>query len=360
MTARNTSNPYEYSFTEVLLAVIAETGRQLREPPCNIELRPGFFLRQMEKLKKTVLSDVELKELGGEAGGGAFKVSAKIGLKARDSDVTRQKLWEALKGDRTTLVEEFARLINQEARPALRKQGYQDLVVIVDWLEKLVDVTGQEGSGAGLHRELFLHHAQLFQSFGAQLVLTLPIDLVYSAAQEQLTMAYGRQPIVINAVRVADSFPKDQHEEGRRALDELLRLRCEKAPEGDVPLGEVFETPELATDVIQFSGGHPRALMILMRQCCSFCDGLPITRAAVEAAKRQETLAAGRKVKEAWYPLLGEVHRTGSIRNDPEHLEMLRTLCVFCYANGEPVYLVDPAILALNKVRHAIAAQKNA
>lgn len=99
--------------------------------------------------------------------------------------------------------------------------------------------------------------------------------------------------------------------------------------------------------------------MILIRQCCSFCDGLPITRAAVEAAKRQETLAAGRKVKEAWYPLLAEVYRTRSIENDPEHLEMLRTLCVFCYANGEPVYLVDPAILALDKLEKAIASRKD-
>lgn len=250
-------NPYEYSFTEVLLAVIAETGRQLREAPYEIELRPGFFLRQMEKLKKAVLSDVELKELGGEAGGGGFKASAKIGLKARDSDVIRQKLWDALKGDRTTLVEEFARLVNEEARPALRKRGFQDLLIIVDWLEKLVDVTGRDGSGPGLHRELFLHHAQLFQSFGAQLLLTLPIDLVYSAVQEQLTMAYGRQPIVVNAVRVADSFPESERAEGRGALEKLLRLRCVQAPRGGVAFEQVFETPELAAEVIQFSGGHP-------------------------------------------------------------------------------------------------------
>src|SRR5205807_7727798 len=106
---------------------------------------------------------VELKELTGQVGTETYKVSAKIALKARDSYAIRQQLWEALKGDRSTLVGEFARVINEDARPALRKKGYADLVIIVDWLEKLVCLPGNKPNDPNSYDELFLHHAPLFQ-----------------------------------------------------------------------------------------------------------------------------------------------------------------------------------------------------
>ncbi len=118
----------------------------------------------------------------------------------------------------------------------------------------------------------------------------------------------------------------------------------------------MFESAHLADDLIRYSGGHLRALMILMRQCCSFQDALPITQTAVTAAKREERLAAARRIKESWFPLLARVHKTNKILQDADHFEMLRTLCVLAYANGEPKYDVDPSIVELERFKEAMNA----
>jgi hypothetical protein len=122
-----------------------------------------------------------------------------------------------------------------------------------------------------------------------------------------------------------------------------------------VRYADVFDDPALADELIEYSGGHLRALMILMRQCCSYCDELPITAEAVASAKREERLASARRIRENWYPLLAKVHKTNKILQDPDHFEMLRTLCILSYANGEPKYDVDPSIVELERFQQALS-----
>jgi hypothetical protein len=346
-------NAYDYSFSEVLLAVIGETGQQLRAD-YGIDLAPGYVSRKMQEFKSLMLSEIDLESIGGEVGATPYKVSAKIALKARDSDVTRKQLWDTLHGERATLVGEFGRMIDEQARPALRKKGYQDLVIIIDWLEKLVSRPGAKPGEPNSHEELFLHHATLFQQLGSQLVLTVPIEMVYSAAQGQLTFAYGREPEVISTVRVAEFLPTEDQRIACDAMCELLTKRFEKAADGRVGFADVFPDRDLAHDLIRFSGGHPRALLILVRECLSYLDHLPITAEAVAAAKKHETNNAARRVREAWVPKLVKVAQNHQIELDDDHFAMLRTMCVLSYTNGRPVYAVDPAIIQLLKLRSAL------
>lgn len=346
-------NAFDYSFSEVLLSVIAETGQQLRDN-YGIELTPGYVTRKLGELRGLLLSEVELQGLEGGVEVNPYKVSAKIALKARNSDQTRKQLWANLSGERVTLVTEFGRLLAEQVRPALRRKGFQDLVIIVDWLEKLVCKPGEKPGEPNSHEALFLHHATLFQQFGAQLVLTVPIEMVYSETQAELTYAYGREPEVISCVRVADCLPAADQALGCEAMCELLRQRFEQAPDGRVGFADVFPDRDLAHELIRFSGGHPRALLILVRECLSYLDHLPITPEAVAAAKKHETNNAARRVREGWLPKLAKIAKVHQIENDHDHLAMLRTMCVLSYTNGQPVYAVDPAILELLKLRGAL------
>ena len=295
-------NVYQYSFNEVLLAVISETGRQLREPPYEVELRPGYFSRKLQELKGVFLSEAELHELSLKAGskgtGIEFEAAAKIALKARDSDSWRKQLWDLLRGDRTSLVEEFGKLINTDVRPTLRKKGFGDLVIIIDWLEKLEPTPGHSAGEPNLQEQLFLHHASQFQSFGAHLVMTLPIAMAYSAVEGRLTLAYGRPPVVIGAVRVADSFPDNERREGREALCEMLQKRFEHAPEGSVKFGSVFSDRKLAEELIVFSGGHPRGLLILISEClCAWTNSPSHARRSNRQRRVRFTPLRGRSRK---------------------------------------------------------------
>jgi hypothetical protein len=348
-------NLSEYSFNEVLLSVIAETGIQLRQK-YEVELRPGYGLRKLTEMKTVLTSDVELKDLSAAASVDLFKLAAKVALRAKSQNVTRKELWDILAGDQVSLAEEFQRAVNEVGRPALAKKGYTNLVIILDKLEKLFCQPGKSPGTPNSHEALFLLNASLFQSFGAHVVLTVPIDMMYSAVEERLTAAYGRQGTVITAAKVADFFPEEVKTLARRMMRELLALRADFA---GLKYAEMFPAtdPDLANDLIAFSGGHPRQLLIIVQQCLTYLDGkLPITRVEFDAARKKEVQSASRKVADAWFPLLAAVHRTHRAGNDAEHLTMLRNLCVFAYSNNETVYGVDPAILELRKMKEAIAA----
>lgn len=351
-------NAYEYTFNEFLLGIIGEAGRQLRDG-YGIELRPSYLSRKLNEVKSALLSDVELKEVSGGAKLDGFELAAKIALRARDSDRVRKELAELLAGDRTTLNQEFADALNDTARPELEKQDYKDLVIIADWLEKLVDLPATAARPASGHEALFLHHSQLIRAWGAQVVMTVPIDMVYSARQENLRQAYGCEPIVINQVGVADFLKSEQQEKSLAALHEVLKLRADFAPDGPFDFKSVFASPDLEEQVVQFSGGHRRTLMILIRQCCSFTDNLPITRDAVEAALRDHVQNSARRVRDQWIEKLATVQKTHEIINDPEHFEMLRSLCILAYANCVvPLYGVEPAIQRIPKFQRLVAGER--
>ncbi len=344
-------NAQDYSFTEVLLAIIAATGEQLRKDYGVELLQEGYVSRKMREMKAALLSEGEGELLGADTLLSPYKISAKIALKARAQDVTRKQLWAALSGEQTTLVEEFGKAIEQQARPALRAKGYQDLVIIIDWLEKLVCKPSAKPNEPNSHEELFLHHAPLFQQLGSHLVLTVPIEMVYSPAQGQLTYAYGREPQVISSVRVADFLPEADRKLAYDVMCQLLTKRFEDAPNGRVEFHDVFSDQTLAHDLIHFSGGHPRSLLILVRECLSYLDALPITRESVDAAKKHATNNAARKVREGWFEKLAKIVSSHQIENDDDHLAMLRTRCILPYANGQPLYAVDPAVGQLMKLR---------
>ncbi len=90
-------NPYDYSFNEILLAVISETGRQLKQAPYGITIQPSYFTKRIDELKKLLLSDVEIQKLSAGAKSDTFELAADFALRARDSRVVRRKLWEALR-----------------------------------------------------------------------------------------------------------------------------------------------------------------------------------------------------------------------------------------------------------------------
>jgi hypothetical protein len=95
--------------------------------------------------------------------------------------------------------------------------------------------------------------------------------------------------------------------------------------------------------------------MILIRGCCSFTEELPFTRESVDAALRDHVLNSARRVKDKWIEKLAIVYKTHEIVNDPDHFEMLRTLCILAYANGVPLYGVEPAIQRDPKFQRLVA-----
>ncbi|MEO8382803.1 MAG: hypothetical protein ABI779_24305 [Acidobacteriota bacterium] len=348
-------NPDAYSFADILVAIIGETGKQLKVE-YGINLNPSYLRTRIDEIYNLLTSNVAMESADVKAKLEPLEIALKLSLKTKVEATTRRELWAALEGENSDLAERFGELLRAEVRPALRERGYHDIVVVVDYLEKLICLKTTTEGTPNSHVDLFIHHAPHFLKLGTHLVLTVPIDLVYSADQERLTSAYGREPQAISAVRVISHFADNDRRIALDAMVELIRRRCERLGDGSVAFDAVFPDKLLAEELVEFPGGHPRQLLILIRQCLQFIEELPITREAFVAAKKKEVEAASRKVPERWFAKLAAVHATHRIDNDAEHLEMLRTLCIFAYSNSEPVYSVDPAILELTRMKEAIGA----
>lgn len=355
-------NRDEYSVLDVLLAVIAVTGHTLRER-FAIELRPNHFQRRMEEVKAKLFSDVELETLGISGKVDAFKLSAKIGLKMRESHEVSAQLWNTLGHERATLADEFRKLLEDEARPALLTKGRRDLVLLIDGLEKLEDDPERQR-----YEQVFVQGASVLRNLGAHAILTLPPSLAYSTAESRLTDQYGGQVHVIPAARVADFCAAHCGDMAREhafaTLRDLVRKRVPEATDGRDALARAFESTDLLDDFIGFSGGHVRTLLILIREALDELDDLPITRAAFEAVQRRWIIAASRELRtDVQHRVAAQVHETHLLPSDELGLEtamdMLQSLHLLAYHNGREFYEVRPAVLEIEQVRDALQRRRD-
>ena len=90
----------------------------------------------------------------------------------------REEIRSVLERELSLLIERLNTLID-DARTRLRLQGFKEVVVIVDQLEKMAYRTNKDGTSN--HKELFVHHAGQLKSLHCHIIYTVPINLIFSA-----------------------------------------------------------------------------------------------------------------------------------------------------------------------------------
>lgn len=122
---------------------------------------------------------------------------------------------------------------------------------------------------------------------------------------------------------------------------------------------ELLFTPEAVDYLCRASGGHPRDLMILVRQACVYAPGAvwpqPITLEVVKRAEAQLVATYSRMIPEEHYPFLARVYLTKQVQSNEAHELMLYNLSVLEYVNGMPPWHdVHPAVTQLPKFQAAL------
>ncbi len=128
------------------------------------------------------------------------------------------------------LIERLNTLID-DARTRLRIQGFKDLVVIVDQLEKMAYRTNKDGTSS--HKELFVHHAGQLKSLHCHIIYTVPINLIFSA---NLGHTFGSDAIFV--IPMVDANKST----GKEKLREVVARR--------IDIEQVFASPELVDRLI--------------------------------------------------------------------------------------------------------------
>ncbi len=326
----------DVDFPEVLIAIVRQMAGQLKER-LGISLKPGYFRDRLQQLSKLLGSEVSLEDVGVDVGFTSLSASVK------SSPDARADLRKCLEPDTGNWLKAANDLIG-EAKLALVKKSFRDLVIIVDDLDKMI-MRPHADAACSTCEYLFVHREAQLAGFACHLVYTMPIACAYSAMEADIANLYGGHPPVVPMTRLCSRPPSaNRYGPGIQKFRDIVDARLAKAK---TERSQVFESPGICDEVIRLSGGQPRELMILVRECIAG-SGLPIDEAAVGRAAREGRRAYARQLRAEHWPILEAVRKTGGLdrddTNDAQIRELLDSRAVLQYINEEEWYGVNPLV----------------
>jgi len=327
----------DLDFPDILLAIVRQTAKQLKERR-NIKLAPGYFRQRFAELKDVLTREISFDNVDLDAG--IVQVTGVL----KSSPPTRGKIRRALDEDASNLIAAANDVIGQ-AKLELIKKGCQNLVIIVDDLDKMVlrPVGADEKTNRG--EMLFYHRQSQMRGFYAHMIYTMPIALAYSSVGPALAGHYDAPPSVVPMTRVTERPPKcDPYPPGVEKFRELIQKRLAKAGALE---SDVFESKDVIDRLIHLSGGQPRELMVLIREAIISGD-LPIGETHVFRAAREFRQAYARQMREDHWPIILEVRSDGTLRRIAEREEAVQDLlhnrAILQYKNDDEWYAVNPLV----------------
>jgi hypothetical protein len=325
-------DPNDVDFPDVLIGIIRQTAVQLRES-LSIKLKPGYFKQRWEEVKSILRRDIDLTTV--ELDVGLAKFSAVI----KDSPDTRVEIRKLLEPHTTNWIEAANEVIS-EAELRLSKKDYAGLVIIVDGLDK-VSPRYHESGRCTLAEYLFENRFAQLTAFKCHMVYTLPISVAYSCRERNIAHLYGYvAPPVIPMVMVFDTTG-NKNKDGFNKFRELIEKRCRKANIKK----SIFEKTEVEDKVIEYSGGQPREVMTLIRDCL-VQGGLPIKALSVEQVARKIRHAYDRQLREEHWQIVKQVRKDHRLKrnedNDYLYMELLDSRAILQYENGGEWYGINP------------------
>jgi hypothetical protein len=201
------------------------------------------------------------------------------------------------------------------ARLKLQQQGFVDLVIIVDGLEKMHyrQLLGEETS----YSNLFIRHSEQLNSPESHIIYTVPIALAFNSnLGNEFSAGLFMMPMV-----------KYQKPEGKDKLIELINHRM---------IPSLFDNEELPKKLIAVSGGSMRDLFRLIRFATETANG-KITEADVKTAIQTLAKEYDRLVRNDFITLLKEVADNKIVPTDSDKMyeQLLSLRLVHEYENGE-------------------------
>jgi hypothetical protein len=343
---------YDADAIDLLLAIVAELAAALREH-LKIDLSDTYFQRRFAEIRDFLLSEVEATEADLTLAG------AKVKLRRLKADETaRAKVREALRPQVSTILAEINSLLDA-ARVKLQqdKRGFNDIILIIDNLEKIRKVSNA-AEGFPSQKELFLEQYTKLTGFNAHVIYTVPLRLVRSADAPQLNQRYDGL-FILPAVKTRDRAGKP-FVTGCTALSLLIARRIAPAELDDVIDADALQF------LLDYSGGHVRHLMLLMRAAIASADSLPIDLTAARRAIQQLVGTYSTSIPDEHWDKLLAVERSLDQRianGDPAYLSLLENAAILEYRDGEvddpfeaaePWYAVHPIVRQLKKFKERV------
>ncbi len=237
----------------------------------------------------------------------------------------------------TSLMETLSDLI-QEVRASLVKQGVEDLVLIVDKLDRMERLPLGDNTKRTTHDLFFLEQLPLIQNLPVHQIVTIPVTLHFTQGRLR-QMFNGPCDVVLPmvAVRKRGEVVDAPEEAGIAALRALLARR--------IDLSVVFANEEAVRHAIVQSGGSIRDLFRIVTTGVLNKRDLGLAREDVDVVVKEfvsgmERLLQGRGILRD----LHHIVKTGSFpeKFDDDMKQWLLYQLVVLEYNGETWYDVHP------------------
>jgi hypothetical protein len=305
-------------YTEVLMAM-AETllerlhgdgfvlGAEALEP------LQGWFGNVVETKATTKELSAELKTVAEGGGGipGLIKLLATFTAAFKTGSSQKSEWRREIRNDFTSLALAFNTLIRLAEAQLARKGRAEQLLFLIDGTDKM---RGEDT------QQFFVQDAEQLLAIKTLVIYTAPLHLKYDGRLGGKLDADIVLPMMKLYERDGRPF-----EAGWRTMRRLLLLRADRC---------LFASDAEVDRLVEYSGGHPRELLRLLKLCCEVADD-QIDASVVQTAIQK--LAADYRyfLKPADYALLKTIDSNPvDGGNDEQAQELLHRLALLQYNDG--------------------------
>lgn len=321
--------PQDTEFADILFACTRHLLQKIKLEG-NANPLQVWATSRWEELKSLAQFEIRIEDLSLETPENPF---AKIATTIRAVPDKRRQLRDKLNADTPSLIVALNAFI-QEAKKKLAKEGYQDIVIIADNLDRIVEKELESGRPTN-YDEIYLNRSEPMRSLNCHVIYTVPISLVYSSRATRLEDTYGK-PDVLPMIMVRNP-DHSVNQPGLDKLREIIRQRIQvvdrkmQSQYADSLDTSVFASAEVLDLLCLMSGGHVRNLMQLIRTAIDWIDELPITMQAAQISIEETRDTYRDTIEDEQWEILAEACHHKRVENNDPYRRLFLSRCLLEY-----------------------------
>ncbi|NJO12578.1 MAG: ATP-binding protein [Gammaproteobacteria bacterium] len=310
------SNNLQYA--DALMAMAEAVLKELQL--ANVGLESGALNGLHRWFSQRVLETEAGRELSAEleTGGEAkleipflMSLFAKFTTAFKTNVAYKDSLRREIRNHFSELKNEFNEFLDRAEQALVTAGKNQRILFVLDGTDKL--------RGEDTHR-FFVEDAEQLLAIEARAVYTAPLALKYEG---NLTNKLDAD-LVLPMIKLSQGGQR--FAPGWQAMRDILLRRAARS---------LFASEAEIEKLIEFSGGHPRELLRLLKLCCEFAEQPLFDRAVIDAAVKQLASEYRRFLDRDDYTLLKQVDADGAmVSTDDRTRKLLYHLALLEYNDG--------------------------
>lgn len=326
-------------YADALMALTKRLTQQLLEQHIDIDSKAlaklsSWFSERVETEERARELVAQLNAGAKAKGGIPFfaELFANFTVAAKTNATYKDSLRHVIRNTFTQFAEAFNAFLHEVERTLGQRGLGERILFVIDGTDKL---------SSDDTKRFFVEDAEQLLAIDALMLYTAPLSLKYDGTPSKL------DDFVLPMIKLANR-DRAPHAAGREAVRDMLLKRADAT---------VFAGDALIEELVDYSGGHPRELLRLLKLCCEFTEGRQIDDVAARKAINALASEYRRFLEPEDYALLVQMDAESEQHggNNERTRRLLFRLALLEYDDGS-WRRSHPAVRLLEGYRKAAAA----